>query len=1136
VAAVSLNNESEVAGRTFTTSAVSGSDGMYAVDAFQGNVEVHVTDPAAGSGFSSAALTGDTVLDVELLPPELVELTVDLSTRFAGETTSIPVDIDWRQGIHFDLRYTTSSGLGEGLGQNVTTILVPIGDDVTVCASGRESGLSSVCATVTPSSGAATAVLQMVQAARVEGNVRLSDGSVPDQWSASVSVVNPDGSLGDTYGTDTHPNGGLSVGLLVPGDYEIAINGHTSGARERATLQVSASDGDVIDVGVVALTPPGGRFGSERVSGVTVSPREIVGGDIVNVRLAAHNGDNDAVSEAVVSIQVPDGTTVVPDSVLLDGVAVDSTSNGGWLEVDVGEVASAATAVMQVWLQTDADLSAEQLVMPGRISYTSGGPVTEPLGLGAAVVRHVTIEAPRITDVRTLSVGGRAPADSAVIVTADGVNLATTTATPGGLWWTKITLPETPLPRGWALVAEADTLPDPTRSAPRPIFWDKNYNPLQRVVMKQDGGASVEFRTVDGVAHFPFVVNPSESINVRLYFKDPDRVDWATVSIGTSTAGRGGAILRGSAPECFSAVGALARRDLCYWEATIIPRADDLGDLHFAWDSEVIPLDLSPTPLPPPLTVDQVRSQLRPPFNTFTDLVVVDEPSGTDIQAALDALEVDLNVTVTAAPGNYTPTLGDVNAETATGVPIYGLATTLVENDDLFEVHATFFIPDSPNAAPGVEVPGQFTEVVFLAATQAAAVAPNSAAEQRLIENAAAISSLIINTADLTNAGLSAATNPWDVLEEAADNVFEFCTPEVAAQFQQRIDQIVTNLKIQFGVSVAAAIIGLATGPIGAVVLFLVGTGLDQSMADIIGRQIEGLINDMVNNPLCQIPPKRTPPGDKGASPTWIYDPSGFVFELFEDVRLEGVTATVQHADDPGGPWGIWDADWFGQSNPLITDGVGAYGWDVPVGWWRVRFDRVGYETAYSDVLEVLPPHFDVNVGLTSLASPGIATVGAAPGDAFIDVTFEGWMLSAFLDEFNVTLVGPGDAVVPFTLEPMGPRVTEGGDDVLRMLRFNLEGPLVLDDFFTVTIDRAAQTYAGIPGDGEIVVRFQVEAPPPPPTTTTTTQPGSGGTIPATGLMNATRTTVSVGLGLLLLGLLVLLGGAVLGTRRHRWN
>ena len=35
------------------------------------------------------------------------------------------------------------------------------------------------------------------------------------------------------------------------GDYEIEIAGDTSTGRERATLQVSASDGAVIDVGVV---------------------------------------------------------------------------------------------------------------------------------------------------------------------------------------------------------------------------------------------------------------------------------------------------------------------------------------------------------------------------------------------------------------------------------------------------------------------------------------------------------------------------------------------------------------------------------------------------------------------------------------------------------------------------------------------------------------------------------------------------------------------------------------------------------------------------------------------------------------------------------------------------------------------
>lgn len=38
-----------------------------------------------------------------------------------------------------------------------------------------------------------------------------------------------------------------------------------------------------------------------------------------------------------------------------------------------------------------------------------------------------------------------------------------------------------------------------------------------------------------------------------------------------------------------------------------------------------------------------------------------------------------------------------------------------------------------------------------------------------------------------------------------------------------------------------------------------------------------------------------------------------------------------------------WDSAEYSQINPLITDSEGCYAWDVPEGWWRVK-----YENAYA--------------------------------------------------------------------------------------------------------------------------------------------------------------------------------------------
>ncbi|CAN5260239.1 hypothetical protein BH20ACT3_BH20ACT3_08230 [soil metagenome] len=51
----------------------------------------------------------------------------------------------------------------------------------------------------------------------------------------------------------------------------------------------------------------------------------------------------------------------------------------------------------------------------------------------------------------------------------------------------------------------------------------------------------------------------------------------------------------------------------------------------------------------------------------------------------------------------------------------------------------------------------------------------------------------------------------------------------------------------------------------------------------------------------------------------------------------------------------------------------------MPEGFWQVVYTKAGYRSARSEVLEVLPPHFDVNVAMTPLAVPTVADVGAMP-------------------------------------------------------------------------------------------------------------------------------------------------------------
>ena len=110
----------------------------------------------------------------------------------------------------------------------------------------------------------------------------------------------------------------------------------------------------------------------------------------------------------------------------------------------------------------------------------------------------------------------------------------------------------------------------------------------------------------------------------------------------------------------------------------------------------------------------------------------------------------------------------------------------------------------------------------------------------------------------------------------------------------------------------------------------------------------------------------------------WHIDPSGYVYDVDTGLRLPGVTATVYciEYDDSDDFWDTppadtnygtkWNAAEHNQNNPLITDANGCYAWDVPEGWWRVKYEKDGYITVWSDWMPVPPPQTEVNIGMVS--------------------------------------------------------------------------------------------------------------------------------------------------------------------------
>lgn len=145
---------------------------------------------------------------------------------------------------------------------------------------------------------------------------------------------------------------------------------------------------------------------------------------------------------------------------------------------------------------------------------------------------------------------------------------------------------------------------------------------------------------------------------------------------------------------------------------------------------------------------------------------------------------------------------------------------------------------------------------------------------------------------------------------------------------------------------------------------------------------------------------------DDPDDPQWLMDPSGYVFEAIDNQRVEGITATAQ--TDESGNWSAWNNDALiasEQENPQTTDEKGKYGWDVPVGNWRVIFEDPSnkYQSALSKSMTVPPAHTEVNIGLLSTEQPHV--LSATVDQTGLEIEFSKYMQAESIYDSDINLV-----------------------------------------------------------------------------------------------------------------------------------
>jgi surface protein len=217
----------------------------------------------------------------------------------------------------------------------------------------------------------------------------------------------------------------------------------------------------------------------------------------------------------------------------------------------------------------------------------------------------------------------------------------------------------------------------------------------------------------------------------------------------------------------------------------------------------------------------------------------------------------------------------------------------------------------------------------------------------------------------------------------------------------------------------------------------------------------------------------------KGTTP--VIDPSGYVYEAVLSNRLEGVTTTcyekVLKEDMYGDTYEetvVWNAEDYLQKNPLKTDALGFYSWDVPQGLWQVKYEKEGYETTYSDWLPVPPPQLDVNVGMKQSTPPTVKQMRGY--ESGITIEMSKYMRPATMSTENVTVTRNGMSVrgkvemLNLEKEPYG------DSEFVSKVKFIPETAFDAADEVIVTVHKDVESYCGINMESDYVQKVKIEA------------------------------------------------------------
>lgn len=840
--------------------------------------------------------------------------------------------------------------------------------------------------------------------------------------------------------------------------------------------------------------------------GLLIRSTALSPGASFDLRLLLPSVDISPHDEMAVRLSLPEHTSLVADSLMLGGKPLHAaqwsmSQDGRGLLIQAGALEEGADLLIHAKLELGMNYSATEAVFRAEGLYTIGSSEqSERLGEQRVPVRHIIMDVPPRTVNPATDAFGWAVPGSTVSVYHDENLLGQTIASSEGTWNLKLNLPSPSTDFIYILSATA-TLDDQVWLADsRTVRYRLNAPYIESVKLTSDGSGRTFFPQ-NGISRVPYTINFG-LMEVDVKFSDGDAVSGVAVRIG-------GSVL----PTVYNEL------TKSYTAATMVGYGN-INRFHGPVYVSYNEVPRTAAAAKPIRTEAELRAALPwwmkdlelPQAN---EVIVDNKPHEETRQLTLripgsgDAAVIDTTFTVqTGIDYDFAgkPRMSGHD------MSVYGYGAEFIKGEnyespfadppegwrDSRQMLLNFITqPKSPDSSFSIRV--QTYHEYNNAQSLAAAGSKQAGRVQTLAlpplpplpygQAAMVLADSTIKSYDFyaSTTGVEGFLGVLDELEKGIQHAYAACSVGAAQGYHSQMENIMEDAMLGEVGKVAAMGAGTAAGVLlpGAGLLatglifgstYFYGKILDKAIAD----RVKDVKDSMQQDEDCNKeeeepePSKQEPVDDLVADPTWIYDPSGYVYETVPENRLSDVLATLFYKDADSGEWIEWDAEWYGQINPQRTDTEGKYGWDVPQGLWQVRYEKYGYETEYSEELIVLPPHFDVNIPMVSLHSPEVARVYSDNGGSSVEMEFTKYMEAASFALYPPRVYRDGE-LIEGAWQPVAAENVEGRQ-LARSFIFqpHQAGHLLAADVLEVNVDNRITGYNALPVTGALSYSFEV--------------------------------------------------------------